>query len=303
MECVVTKLREKINNENIVPLGCIKIHLESSSNTLTVGANSTGVIGKIITPNVTFTNSVFSGLTEQEFPNGSYRTASVSGECDIILSKTTSITRLELGGGGGVAFGKANIDALYGNSAMTMLTIQRASGNIKSLSSMASLLSVFMVSDGIGIYGDIANFPISTSLYSLIINGAINVSGDLSFVSGLSKLVDINIYGASITGDISAFSSLANLRDIDLGRTLVSGSISVFAGKSSLRNLQLIGCDITGNLGQLVNVPALKDATFPSTVYYTSDDAARIDAIMASNGGTQKPNGHYFYGGTEVDSY
>ena len=168
---------------------------------------------------------------------------------------------------------------------------------------MASLLSVYMVSDGIGIYGNIADFPISTSLYGLTINGAINLSGDLSFVSGLSGLVDINIYGSSITGNISAFNSLVNLRDIDLGRTLVNGSISVFAGKSTLRNLQLIGCDITGNLGQLINVPALKDATFPDSIYYTSEDAERIDAIMLSNGGTQKPNGHYFYGGTEVDSY
>lgn len=303
MECIVTKLREKVNNNNIVPLGCIKVHLASSSSTLLVGASSTGVIGKIITPNVTFTNGDYSGLTEQDFPNGSYRTARVSGECDVIISKAMNITRLEVGGGGGVYFSEANIDGLYGNSVMTILAIEHASGNINSLKAMSSLLSVQMESDEKGIYGNIADFPISPELYTLIISEAVNLTGDISFVENLSDLEDLNIYDSGISGDISIFNSLVHLRDINLGRTLVSGSISVFARKSTLRNLQLIGCDITGNLGQLINVPALKDATFPDSIYYTSEDAARIDAIMLSNGGTQKPSGHYFYGGTEVDSY
>jgi len=60
---------------------------------------------------------------------------------------------------------------------------------------------------------------------------------------------------------------------------------------------------VTGNFGQLVNVPALKGLWVPSTVTYTSADAARIDTLLQSNGAPIRPDGHYFSGGTLVESY
>ena len=118
MECLVTKLKERVNNNNIIPLNSILVHIEASSVSVEVGANSSGVVGKIITPGVTFTNGIFSGLTEQEFPNGTYRTCSVSAECDMIISNAGHITRLQQSGGGGLYFARLNLDGMYGNSVL-----------------------------------------------------------------------------------------------------------------------------------------------------------------------------------------
>ena len=302
MECLVTHLKERVNNNNIVPLNSILVHIESSSVSVEVGANSTGVVGKIITPGVTFTNSVFSGLTEQEFPNGSYRGATVSAECDMIISNVSHITRLQNIGGGNLYFAGLNIDGLYGNSVLQFISIGKANGDIKALKGMSQARSIVLKNDasGIGLYGNVENLPLSSGLYNLTIDSA-NVEGSIGFVSSLSGITDIDLSYTKISGNISAFANLSSLRDVALARTLVEGNIGSFAAISTLRNLQLLGCAITGNLSQLINVPALKDATFPDSVYYTSEDASRIDALMASNGGTLKPDGHYFYGGTQIN--
>lgn len=304
MKCIVTKLKEKINNNNLVPLNCILVHIDRSSVTLAVGASEAGCIGKILTQGVTFTNSVFSGLTEQEFPVNTFRGATVSGECDILITKASKIIRLAELNGGSNAFAHINIDSLYGNYVMKYLSINKCSGDIKALRNMTSIETCVIPKnkDNIGTYGDVSNIPISTSLYNLVLNSQ-NIEGDISFVSAMTAMVDFNIAYTSISGNVSALSSLTHLRDVNLSRTLVTGSISAFAGISTLRNLQLIKCNITGNLSQLVNVPALKDAYFPDSVYYTAEDATRIDTLMAANGGTQKSSGHYFYGGTLVKSY
>lgn len=302
MKCLVTQLKERVNNNNIIPLNSILVHIDASSVSVEVGADSTGVVGKIITPGVTFTNGVFSGLTEQEFPNGSYRPCSVSAECDMIISNASHIIRLQNIGGGGLYFAGLNIDGLYGNSVLQFINIGKANGDIKSLKEMSQARSIVLRADvsGIGLYGNVENLPLSSALYGLTIRDSQNVEGSIDFVSSLPGLNDIDLSYAKISGNISAFANLSSLRDVTLTRTLVEGNIGSFAGISTLRNLQLFGCAITGNLSQLINVPALKDATFPDSVYYTSEDASRIDALMASNGGTLKPSGHYFNGGTQI---
>ena len=302
MECLVTQLKERVNNNNIIPLNSIFVHIDASSVSVEVGADSKGVVGKIITPGVTFTNGIFSGLTEQEFPNGSYRTCSVSAECDMIISNASHITRLQQSGGGGLYFARLNLDGMYGNSVLQFINIGKSNGDIKALKGMSQAKSIVLKTDasGIGLYGNVENLPLSSALYALTISGSPNVEGSIDFVSSLPVIADIDLSYGKISGNISAFANLSSLRDVTLTRTLVEGNIGSFAGISTLRNLQLFGCAITGNLSQLINVPALKDATFPDSVYYTSEDASRIDALMESNGGTMKSSGHYFLGGTQI---
>lgn len=298
--CLVTQLKGVVQDDNLFKIGEIRYSCAAGGSIL-IGTTSEAVV-TILTPGVTFTNSGFVGETTQTVTSAGARTVSVSGDCIVSINNKYNLTRLKETSTDSVSCDVNQVE--YSNNIKSIrLTGANSIGDIKAFKNMSAIEELIVVSGKL--VGNIDNLPNSTALWDLELQYS-NISGSISNLSRLSSLTDLNLSSTKVTGNVSVFENLQNIRHIFIRDTAVSGSISAFANHSNLRTLNLEGSAITvsGTLGELiVNTPALKSLTLPSGVLYTAADAAAADTLLQGNGGTLQPSGHYFSGGTLVDSY
>lgn len=311
--CLVLQGISEINNSYAREAGEIRVRIvnPNGGGVTLLSASPNGTKVKILTPGVTFTNQSHVGDTEQTVSNQGARNCTVNGACEIAIYDKYNVARLE----DSSYYLEMDINELDFANNMTALILKSDSaltdsvGDIEVLKGMTLLTNVFITCKNVT--GDIANLPEASGLWELAFasdNGSrhANIYGDIANIPNkLPAIVDVKIAGTKVSGSVESFSGKSqNLRDVFLSYCKsISGQISGFANHSALRSLQIYGSGVTGNLGQLVNVPALKGLWLPDAVTYTAADAARIDALLQSNGATVRPDGHYFAGGTLVENY
>lgn len=310
--CLVFQGISKINNPYAREIGEVRVKIVSANGgVIAKSAAASGNKLKILTSGVTFTNSGHSGETEQTVSDAGQRACTVSAPCEIAIYDKYNLALLQ----DASYYLEMDINELsYANNMTSIRIVDDSSltdsiGDISVLSTMTKLTDVYITSKHVT--GDLQDLPEAPNLWGLQFSNIAgtmhaNITGDIANIANkLSALVDVYLGGTDVYGSIESFSGkiTSTLRDVYLSNTQVSGQLSGFANHSALRNLQLGNTNVTGNFGQLVNVPALKSLWVPDTITYTSADAARIDALLQSNGATIRPDGHYFAGGTLVENY
>jgi len=101
-------------------------------------------------------------------------------------------------------------------------------------------------------------------------------TGDLSCMSGLSKLLILQLVGTgaattNITGALSKLSALTSLTNLVVTSSIVTGDLSNLSGQTSLTNLAISCPLVTGDLSALANKPGLTSLTIASmTATYAS---------------------------------
>lgn len=89
------------------------------------------------------------------------------------------------------------------------------------------------------------------------VGAAIPVSGDLSYLSELSKLIDVNFgvldsrHSDSVYGDISVFSDKVNMQNLNLTHTRVTGNISSLKKLTAIKFLNLSYTEVNGTVEDL----------------------------------------------------
>ena len=303
-KCLEKTLKGIVNDNNLLKIGEVRFTMESNGKII-IGTTSTAVV-TILTPGVTFTNPGLEGETTQTVTSAGARLISVSGNCTVSVLNKYDLIRLDESSV--VNTVSCDITQLEYCDKLTniVFTGTNTRGCIDIIKNMTKLNQVKLTPQNYTITGNLDNIPNAPDLWGLYITDS-SLTGNISNLSKLPALTDLNLRSSNIGGNVSVFSSLTDIRDIilygcDGG---ITGSISAFANHSALRTLDLEGSLITvsGNLGEIVNTPALKTLSLPSTVLYTAADASAADTLLQGNGGTLQPGGHYFKGGTLVESY
>ena len=112
--------------------------------------------------------------------------------------------------------------------------------------------------------GDISNLAGLSKLVYLNLSTT-GVSGDISNLAGLSKLVTLYLYAADVNGDIANLAGLSKLVDLHLSTTGVSGDIANLAGLSKLAYLYLYAADVSGDIANLAGLSKLVDLYLHTT--------------------------------------
>lgn len=307
----VISLPSAIDNPDLLKLGELRFTVESGGYVSV--KNAQNFTEKILTPGVTYSSGSSAGQSSFDGDAGTTYAPTVSGNCEISLIPKYGLERFF--GVGPTQSGRCGLnlsDIKYCVNMKELSVGGAIYGDIANLKRMTKLEYLAIVDKNI--YGDLSDLVESDQLKALVLSSASAswkipaITGDISNLSKVKQsLVVLQLpLIRTINGDISVFSGdFSNIRDVDLEQcTGIIGDIGSFANHSNLQNLKMYMTGASGRLGDLlVGTPALKYASFPPTVEFTAADAAIADARMSANGGSMTSYGHYFAGGTLVESY
>ena len=298
-ECIVLKLKSSVSG-NLRKAGEARFYTRASA---FYYKNREASVLKILTPGVTFQNTGYVGATEQAVPANTSRNINVSGNCDIQILTRYSLVDLY---GGYLA---VDLDELTFCDSLEILEClwPSSSGTIENFESNTVIKSLKAEGE---VAGDLSHLFTSSACYTFSTSFGqdthSNITGDISNFSKIPNVVNLFHRNAvGLYGNVSVFNGgFSSLRDVDLsGCPNITGDISAFANHA----LQHLYLGNTGVIGHLVDVvtgnSALAYVWASAGVQYTDADAAIVDDLLASNGATIRPDGHYFAGGTRVDSY
>lgn len=287
-KCLVTKLKEVVDNDNILRLGEARIKIAVNE-----------------TPSNQYINIAVSSDTDLEIIGDSYFTDS---SLSVNLGKSKKLKPSD------------GIVKVYFNNAIAEIGI-RNKYNIRDINFSSSSKSMDLASfayskslntinveytgmygdisalknlnigqiylSGNKIYGDIASLKKMTSLSRLHINDDQDVYGDLSSLSGLTNLVWLYFNHSGLTGSIDSLRALTKLTSVNLENTNAqfTGNIESLSGMSELSNFTCNNAALTGDLAKipasctLVNFASGGSSTF---TWSTRPAGAKILTIQGN---------------------
>lgn len=241
--CLVTKLKEVVNNNELITFGKIRTQFKDISDNLTfIGANVESnedalltIVGDAIwekgQKHITYINDKQIKIeANYKYDYGqSILTNANSADFYIDIDKY-SLTKIIVANNNI----KINLEQFAFMPSLKKLSgypHSSITGNIKHLSNNTSLKVVNMASTSANesIYGDInvfSNMPSLTEV-SLIRNSAL--TGDISSFKNCRDISILNLnYINNITGDINSLSNLTKLSDIKIANSQIGGNLNTF---------------------------------------------------------------------------
>lgn len=85
------------------------------------------------------------------------------------------------------------------------------------------------------------------------------ISGDLSFVSGMNKMSTLTLGASNITGNLSNLTAVKGLINLNILSEKTTGDLSALAHLTEMKNLNIECSNITGNLEDLSSLKKLED--------------------------------------------
>ena len=249
--CLVTKLKGSVANNDILKLGEIRIKLKkvesqtAESQVISIsGDNSTATI-------------IGDGyFTDKTLTENKGKTISVSG--DMFIKNNSDV--------------EVSIISKY---------------NIKNILPYYKGQQTSHVTDNKIINIDDLNY--TKKLEALYMNGK-ETKGDLSSLKSLYNLKSIGLTNTSVTGDISYLSELSLLTELNLSNTLVSGNLSSISNLTNLKQLYIYqlpsSTQITGDLSSLKNLTSLKAFNLTSSTQITGDLSSLKNLTSLSSAST-----------------
>lgn len=247
MDCLVTKLKGTVNDEELLKIDEFKIEKtvnsdwDNFSQTLLIKSSNSDIHLRIIGDGY-FTNQAGTennGKTYTISPTGNNETFYVSnGNFIIAVDNKYNITRLNLYTGGNEYPHSKNLvgglEALRYMTSIRQLEVSGSSlyGDVEALSGLTNLVKVELGSTDV--YGDISVFS-GKALTTLLLMDS-KVSGNLSSISGLTALVRLTV-SSYVSGDLETLLNFPNLNVFrynganltgDLFEVLSSKSINTF---------------------------------------------------------------------------
>lgn len=227
MDCLVTKLKGLVNDDNLLKLGDMKTTLSENSKVYLAWGVSKDDIVRIIG------NSYFSDST---YTNNDGTSKNVSG--------TSIDTYVKFSGDSDII-----VPDKYDLADISMPEVTVDIVDISYIRALASL--------NCKLFGDlekINDFICKSSISAIISFSSPELYGNLGGIdfSDYTKLMYFNITGSKIEGSIEGFSKGLSLQYVDLGgNPNVTGDISAFNGLSNLKTLSVNGTKAYGDIGKL----------------------------------------------------
>lgn len=229
MDCLVTKLKGLVNDDNLLKLGDLRASVSKNTRVyLTWNATKNDTVR--IIGNSYFSDSTYTG-NEGKSKNVSGTSLQTyvkfSGDSDIIVPDKYGLADIDLSG--------VNVDIV----------------DISYIRELASLTCT--------LFGDLEkmnDFICKSSISSIISFRSPELYGNLGGIdfSDYAKLVYFSITGSKIEGSIEGLSKALTLQFVDLGSNPnVTGDISALNGLSNLKTLSVNGTKAYGDIGKLPN--------------------------------------------------
>lgn len=206
-ECLVTKLKSSVNDDNLRLVG--EIRVVKNSGMENNGENCYIGIASSETMEATILNEGYFCLS--------------TGEKDVTVGKTKDFTSDLWVSAGSVV----RIAPRY---MVTRINFSRLSMDLSDLSYLENLTNLTI--KGNGIKGNIESLSVSPLSDVQITDTGDNVVGSLESIKDLSKLTSISINRTRISGDIAkCFGKSVGLSNMQIAESEMSGSIESFVAK------------------------------------------------------------------------
>ena len=236
--CLVTKLKEVVNNDNLKKIGVLylKAQYNSAITEQTTDENRVRMQGLEIQLHVDTVNNVASEATVTVNGSG-YFSKSLSdikagtGVQSMVISGSESVVTLY--------FANGDYDIEITNKYDIERIATKATGSQSSVISVPlEDLSYLTKLKYLRVYGSrsysnsiecLSNLSGITYLY---LNKLV-LSGNVSAIANNQDMTTLNLYGTNVSGDISSLGKLVDLTSMSFGDTNVSGAIEDFVAQQS----------------------------------------------------------------------
>lgn len=247
--CLVTTLKEAVDNDNLLKLGNLPIHIRKNKNAVVTlsfkayGTNSLTIKGDGYFTNSTGTSNLGKSLVYQANTD---TTAYLSfGEYTVIVPDKYQTIQIQASANGeNVAI---DLDDCMAMSELTRFDsgMGGAEGDLSNLKDSVNILTFSSWNQPL-VKGNIADVP-KDSLFQFIITNNPNVEGDIGVFGEASNLSILRLNGATkISGNISGLSGNTALTTLILSNTAVTGDTSSLAGLTNLTTFTYTNTAITG---------------------------------------------------------
>ena len=227
MDCLVTKLKGLVNDDNLLKLGDLRASMSSNVRVVlqwNATKNATvRIIGNSYFSDSTYTNN--DGKSKNVSGTNIQTYVKFSGDSDIIVPDKYDLADINLSG--------VNVDIV----------------DISYIRALASLMCK--------LFGDLEkmnDFICKSYISSITSFSSPELYGNLGGIdfSDYTKLVTFNITGSKIEGSIEGLSKGLSLQYVDLGSNPnVTGDISALNALSNLRTLSVRNTKAYGDIGKL----------------------------------------------------
>ncbi len=148
-----------------------------------------------------------------------------------------------------ISLSLSNVDAITGNinkigSAVDTFYASRCNltGDLSSLADKNALVNIDLRASKVT--GNISS--LATHNRNVIVLDETNITGNLSALSSMTTLTNLQIGSTAITGNISSLASLTNLTTLNVSDTAITGDTSSLANLTSLTTFNYTNTAITG---------------------------------------------------------
>lgn len=234
--CLVTKLKAVVDNDNLVPLGALKFLVVSQGSPSQITQLFAILGGEVQVP------ESYPMTDSTHIANGNY---------SIIVDDKYDVTSIKCGDSAALVGG---IDTLKSVTSLTYLAYMNDTEN-------AALKARK--------FGDIASLANLTGLTRIQMPHT-SVSGDIASLSVLTSLTYINLGNTLVKGDIANLASLTALTSISLSVTKVSGNIAALAVLTLCNTFSISATNIGGSIEEFVSASIESGKNTGSIILYTT---------------------------------
>lgn len=262
--CLVTKLKEVVNNDSLLKLGVVKLKVNAFDGTpasgyqyeLTIKTNGEPVT--ISVPNGAYFTVGSSTLNDPSTRKTTYTWANTSltgfyfkydSTYDIEITNKYAIVELYTH----PLYAQHKIISPYIDTLAYCTNLKRLdfeytdiSGDISALSTLSSIEQLYFMNTPLA--GDISTFAPLSTLKTLRLS--LNMTGNISSFSNLVNLNEL-VLNTKVVGDISSFSNLVNIEYINADYSIVTGDIAVFNNAVNITQLLFLNSKVSGNIQSL----------------------------------------------------
>ena len=265
--CLVTKLKEIVNNDELVRLGSMRLFCKKQatityemqqalqirvSSDVTIYPKGNGKVsptfaGLVTNPLDSYTVTPQMELTVLYFTNDDYT---------VELTNKYGITHLGtpwFSGGDDLQYTRVvHADTAELSYCTSLKWIDFNHGEIDGdVANLPKGILTNVSSPNSGLYGEIDKIELSSEqgvLVSLNMYNLPNLRGDFGILLQRYKFSGMSLHDTMVEGDIASLINSPSIENVDLDKTKVSGNLSVFDNFTSLRNAKMSESLVAGDI-------------------------------------------------------
>ena len=245
-QCLVTKLKGKVNNSSLLKLGEMRLSINKD-------ISPKGITRSLL---VTFKESTVVEALDGYFTDANFsNNLGKTSNCLANEPKTLTVSNEDCT----ISLNKYLLKSISRNDYVDKMQLSFDFTDLKY-----SSLTTINLPNAVNVYGDISGLKNSTSLPNLDLSNT-QVSGDIAVLGNLTKLVQLRLNSTQVSGDIAVLGNLNELQEINFYNTQVSGDIAVLGNLTKLVQLRLNSTQVSGDIAALGNLTKLAQISLSNT--------------------------------------